>query len=359
MAKLNNVKVLDMVGGEITKIAYDGAEYTKVDDIASKNDIAEIVKAWGNQEKGEFYRVIQDEHILYGNDDDTFVYIDGAVCNASETLDAVNLFRKTLATTPSIEERVSALESRVDAIESGKATEDEPLKIGDYAKVIGGYVHRYEINDIVEVGRIRQDDGAMYCDRVNDGKHQIVHKGDLVRATDEEVAKAKAELKRKQITVGTYVKLAIKDGKRPSYGYGEVSNGDIGVVRSVYSAGDLEIDFSSQEGWLGTHDDVEIVTAEESEKYQAEFAEKHAKEAERKKWAKIGREVGEFKKGDIVSGIKWSGDDKVYGLIEDIGEEEVHGLRSLDGEVYRAVYIEGMKLIVPVEQRFDLPEVTA
>lgn len=31
MAKLTNVKTLDMMNGEITKVAYDGAEYAKVE----------------------------------------------------------------------------------------------------------------------------------------------------------------------------------------------------------------------------------------------------------------------------------------------------------------------------------------
>lgn len=53
MAKLEGVKVLDMVGGEITKVAYDGAEYVKVDgrgqigDLIKLNDKATLVVTSG------------------------------------------------------------------------------------------------------------------------------------------------------------------------------------------------------------------------------------------------------------------------------------------------------------------------
>src|SRR4051812_44507112 len=41
MAKLNGVKTLDMVNGEITKVAYDGAEYGKVDGITNASEVKE------------------------------------------------------------------------------------------------------------------------------------------------------------------------------------------------------------------------------------------------------------------------------------------------------------------------------
>ncbi|OMC96241.1 hypothetical protein MKX34_24050 [Paenibacillus sp. FSL R5-0636] len=70
------------------------------------------------------------------------------------------------------------------------------------------------------------------------------------------------------------------------------------------------------------------------------------------KWAKLGRKVGEFKHGDVVTSAKYCGNTKIVtAQIEDVGTDLL-GLRAADGE-YHAVDKEGVKLIVPVEQRFD------
>lgn len=86
-------------------------------------------------------------------------------------------------------------------------------------------------------------------------------------------------------------------------------------------------------------------------------AEEVARIEEEAKWAAIDRKVGEYKRGDIVEAKQYSGrGEQIYGKVEDVGREgELLGLRLPNGR-YNVVYVEGAKLIVPVEQRFDRAE---
>lgn len=105
------------------------------------------------------------------------------------------------------------------------------------------------------------------------------------------------------------------------------------------------------ETYLADGNCFEKLTAEE-----VAAIEKEAQEAAR--WAKIGRKVNEFKRGDIAEATRLLGkNERVIGEVEDTprkqsGGEMSAGLRLPDGTFY-AVDAEGMTLIVPVEQRFD------
>lgn len=181
-------------------------------------------------------------------------------------------------------EKVIVLGANEDLSEEG-----QPLKVGDYAKVVGG--GNFEHGDIV---KIISDDGSgftpLLCGLVRLGGdsdnecdgylRRFKDYDDLVRATDEEVADAKEK-------------------------------------------------------------------AAEAKRLQAE--------AER--WAKIGRKPNEFKKGDIVrveSNDRYNG---VCGELEDyLPEQNQHsfGIRTFDGD-YRAPKNETVKLVTPVDERFDRP----
>ncbi|MCY8493726.1 hypothetical protein [Bacillus inaquosorum] len=148
----------------------------------------------------------------------------------------------------------------------------ERLKVGDYAKVVGGACgHQAEINDIVQV---TFDDGGSIpfrCDDLSGKSVGWFYEGELVRATDEEVAEAKREA------------------------------------------------------------------------------------AEYKKWAQIGREVGEYKIGDIVRVID-SGSSMFHK--GDIGSiSEIDGIcAKLDARNFTGpswLSFERIELITPVEARFD------
>ncbi|WP_144666713.1 hypothetical protein [Bacillus altitudinis] len=58
MAALKGVKTLDMVGGEITKVSYEGAEYERVEGDAKVGDLVRLTaEAWHDVTPGGFYTV--------------------------------------------------------------------------------------------------------------------------------------------------------------------------------------------------------------------------------------------------------------------------------------------------------------
>ncbi len=86
MAKLNGVKTIDMVGGEITKVEYDGAGYERVEGRAKSGDIVRVIDAWGSQKVGEYFEVISVT--------DDCVRVEGNTCSASCLDYRVEPFRK-------------------------------------------------------------------------------------------------------------------------------------------------------------------------------------------------------------------------------------------------------------------------
>lgn len=161
MAALNGVKTLDMVGGEITKVEYNGAEYVRVDD-AKIGDIVLNEKKHEDLTHGAYYRVSRAYSSGIAS-----VRVNDDVHDSHDLLrrDFKVLFRKVSAeTTPTVDERVDALEKRVDALEE-KPVEPK-LKTGDYVKFA-------EDNDYVttekhyEVFENPADGGYMY-------KHYVI-----------------------------------------------------------------------------------------------------------------------------------------------------------------------------------------
>lgn len=76
--------------------------------------------------------------------------------------------------------------------------------------------------------------------------------------------------------------------------------------------------------------------------------------ADEAKWAKIGRKVGEFRKGDIVRVLAHDGGRKIgeIGTIEDAGilREGGIGIRFGDGQFIAICYsTEDAELVAPVE----------
>lgn len=67
------------------------------------------------------------------------------------------------------------------------------------------------------------------------------------------------ELELVEIEVGDTVRLNIKCGDTPHCGWGRVSNGDVGTVRSEYSDM-IDVDFPSQSEWSGKRHEFELVS---------------------------------------------------------------------------------------------------
>ncbi|ATO12220.1 hypothetical protein ACJGE4_15515 [Bacillus velezensis] len=229
MAKLDGVKTLDMVNGEITKVAYGGAEYVKTDSPVQEGDLFlltaghEIISG----ESGEFYLT---EKYRNGNIVIPTRFLGNATATQSDG-DGIAFRKVAAAANPSVEERVAKAEGEIEALKS-------------------------------------------------------------------DVAALKGE---------------------PEY---------------------KRIDSTERFGYA-TPDQLEILTEEEAAKIERQ-------QAEEAKWAKIGRKIGEYKKGDVV---QFKDDYVAIGVVEDVGTSRL-GVRMPD-EAYQGPYKNDVTLITPVEARFD------
>ncbi|MCY8898073.1 hypothetical protein MOD92_13975 [Bacillus spizizenii] len=411
MAKLEGVKTLDMVNGEITKVAYEGAEYERVGNVGEHGDIAlRIAKPASFAEVGQFYPVVKEFEILR--------FIDDEGEKPSVHAGRFVFFRKVAAgTNPSVEERVTKAEGEIESLKSDVAAlkgEAEYKRIGKSEARVGDYVKFIETNDSsITVGKMYEvvnidyegyldfidDDGDKNCgvssevfevyrkvsaaepkpERLKVGDYaKVVDLGEnrirfggsvgdivrvadvrkikirteeldgggyngnpwaepsqLIRATDEEVAEAKRAAEFAKFKEGAKVRLKSGGGEFPLNGFkkGGVyevegrSRLDLNLIRIV--GGD------APQGYA-TPDQLEILSEEEA--------------ADLKKWAEIGREVGEYKVGDIFR-------DPNSNLFEitRIDDRLRYPIRFTDprGKDNGYTHEAKLTLITPVEARFD------
>lgn len=269
MAKLEGVKVIDAVGGEIKKVSYDGAEYTVATGDAKVGDLVLCVNESSFFTEGAFYltqdvyegggpRMKDDEDDYFGLQEDAYV-----------------LFRKISAqTTPTIEERVEELEAEVAQLKALKPK----FSVGDYVKIVKSYVgYEGEIAKITGVGEYSTAKGI--------AEFEIEHipkKNGLFAVTADQIVKAT---------------------------------------------------------------DDEVTMAKE-------------KAEEIHKWAKIGRKVNEFKKGDVVRVLAHARGRKVgeIGTVENSGTVGADGIGIRFGDgAFVGICRKGdnAELIAPVDARFD------
>lgn len=193
MAKLNGVSVIDMVGGQVTKVAYDGAEYARVELPFREGDIVQCFEDDEYLLDGEFY-LVRNDGDLYIEDEDN----DDERYRGENDSDFVPFRKITAQTSPTLESRVESLEGRVGALE--EAPKSDRLTVGDYAKVIErASFHCAEIGDIVEIVVDERDEQPYRCEHISGNDAGWFRENELVRATDEEVAQAKVEAERKQV----------------------------------------------------------------------------------------------------------------------------------------------------------------
>ncbi|QNM43711.1 hypothetical protein [Shouchella clausii] len=327
MAKLDGVKVIDMTAGKIEKVAYEGAEYERAEHPIKKDDlILNVDDHEIDLTIGAFYKVISVDNF---NDVQFLDDVDDGRDRHEDDIDFVP-FRKVAVQDPTLEARVGKLESDVAALKGEQEAEEKPLAVGDYAKVVP---HNNDIGfggspgDIVIIRDKRVDryrtkelSGGDYH-----GNPWVKTEG-LVRATDEEVAEAKAALK-----VGDYAKVV-----------GRTYLGDIktGTVVKITVDADEDGDYKIELLDGSDHDYAQASSLEKVDADKAETIEK---------WAKIGRGVNEYKEGDIVSG---SGPFVLCaaGEVECVGD--VLGVRRFDG-TFSTIPASKATLIAPVESRVD------
>ncbi|MDH5159863.1 hypothetical protein [Heyndrickxia oleronia] len=215
------------------------------------------------------------------------------------------------------------------------------LKVGDYAKVVNASdFHFLSDGDVVEILGDSCAPTNHSVKRLSDGKIQRVPKDQLVRATDEEVAQAKAETRKASFKIGDYARVINN--------VNEHCVGDIVKITSLEStAFDFRVDRIGK-------DDYGFINADNIEKLSAE-------QADIAKWAAIGRKPNEYKKGDIVR-VTIDGALGSRNMKEDIGE--VTDVNS-EGNPWVSVkaresssngarhHHKSIELITPVEARFD------
>ena len=427
MAKLDGVKTLDMVNGEITKVAYGGAEYVKTDSPVQEGDIF----------------LLTEGHLVIGGDTGAFYMANkrpsGGVeiptmykGNASAVQKNGNgiAFRKVAAATnPSVEERVAKAEGEIDSLKSDVAAlkgeaeykridadeakvgdyvkyidsdyldicdysftigklyeikaldedgdfeheadngerlmacpddeelefyrkvsatsvEAEPkperLKVGDYAKVVREeFGHLFDTDDIIEL--IGAGNNPNFIARsLLDGEVWYVAASEVVRATDEEVAEAKDAAARAKFKRGDKVRLKSGGEKFPLSGF---SDGGVYTVMNNdfnHSHGKRILIADGTEGFgYATPDQLEILSEEEA--------------AEHKKWTQIGREVGEYKVGDVVAyDLEWFGNSGIGEVVGfDVGTPRVRSVNRRGDKVSMYLDPGKLRLITPVEARFD------
>lgn len=296
--------------------------------------------------KGDKVRLISggDEHPLHGfkNGEVYTVSSPNTTWHSSKRVEIVSCYHQGYALP---EEIVKLTEKEV--------AELNRLKVGEYAKVVGKtslfVSDEIDVNSIVEITAVDNTDIPYQAKAVANsewaGWFGVTQ---LTRATDEEVAEAKRKLEEKKIVVGAYVKLTIEEGKRPAHGWGGVSNGDIGVVRSLSDGSVVYVDFPEQNDWRGILSELTVLSGEE-------VAAEKAKAEEVAKWAKIGRKVNEFKVGDVIEITKdqygdWVGSTVV---VKEINGKSLYYKSNRTSGVFVADF-HAVKLIAPIESVVNL-----
>ncbi|WP_433943651.1 hypothetical protein [Paenibacillus sp. SN-8-1] len=250
------------------------------------------------------------------------------------------------------EERWARLEDVVRATDEEAAAKDAPdprnkFAVGDKVRLISGGgtagLNGYYNGKVYEVLSPKSPYGNEKV-QITGGDLQTAYaKPDqLVKVSAEELAEIERKELCAQFAVGDTVKLTVPDGETPRYKWGNVENGAIGTVRIV-SGTEVYVDFPAQRYWTADPTELTKLSAEEISQHEDE-----------KRWAAIGRKVNEFKAGDLVKIESSDGYNGIVGDVRDIGERYL-GVLDTNG-AYRGPRKSTAKLIVPVEQRFDLAD---
>ncbi|OQV53354.1 hypothetical protein [Bacillus velezensis] len=256
MAKLNGVKTLDMVNGEITKVAYGGAEYVKTEGLPKMGDLVRAEEGRYDITYGAFYRITEDAD----HEDDVD---DGRVRDAEDYV----LFRKVAASAnPSVEERVAKAEGEIESLKSDVAAlKGEPeykridrseARAGDFVKFDDppSYLTDKEYYEIKEFAQgdpvIIDDDGDEYDTysdefevyrKVSAASVEAEPKPERLKVGD--YAKVVNDSRDHEVEIGTIVLVTIIDDAAPSIKCDDLSGNRIGwfFERELVRATDEEV----------------------------------------------------------------------------------------------------------------------
>jgi hypothetical protein len=260
MAKLENVKILDMVNGEPTRVEYNGAVYEKTTDKAKIGDLVRVIDAEYivDVTQGEFYETYNDDEI----DGPAFVDDDDDVRSYEANDHALETFRKVSETKAIVDltERLTELERRLEALEGRASAKESELKVGDYAKIIDaskGHLLGFKDGDVVEItgSGFRHDFRVEKNEGLNIGFTDATN---LAKVSDEEVAQAKEEARWAKIgrkpgefKKGDIVRV-LKDNPHGS----EKRKGDIDEIK--YYDNNESFCVGECAGWM-SYEDVELI----------------------------------------------------------------------------------------------------
>ncbi|MDQ0270769.1 hypothetical protein [Cytobacillus purgationiresistens] len=345
MAKLEGVKTIDMVNGEITKVEYGGEVYAKVDvnGVAEVGDLVLITDdSWVHSTEGMFYtcEALSDINPRISDDRNEYDsnYYDGSY----------ELFRKQAA--PTLDERVSVLETKVASLEGEEKTAeiinhngaeytlvDRKAQPGDVVIIPkGGGSPYFEEGKMYEVAD--EFDDVKVTAYGNNGKHYRLY-NEMYDRTQDNVKVYEPVAKSEPLKVGDYAKVAPHVSHDGYAGAGDI----VKLHDNTGGCYDFKCTKPGDESGSTLFNASELVRATDEEvaeaKRQTEQAEIEAK------WASIGRKPSEFKKGDIVHSENGAAEFTVLAA-----DEIITGKVSFES---RRVDLDKVVLVTPVESRFD------
>jgi len=243
MAKLENVKILDMVNGEPTRVEYNGAIYEKTEDDAEAGDLVRVIDADVIEDvtQGGFYETYIDDDI----DGPAFVDDDDDVRSYEANDHALETFRKVSA---DLVERLAELERRLEALEERTGAKEgerqaRRLTVGDYARVVANdTMHSANIGDIVKIVEDDYDDHPYRCEDLNGEDVGWFKEHELELVTDEESRWAKIGRKPGEFKKGDIVRVTDSCG-------GRVKTGTITEVVYIDSDGDFTVRDEDGDDW--------------------------------------------------------------------------------------------------------------
>ncbi|CAM2954214.1 hypothetical protein PASE110613_09365 [Paenibacillus sediminis] len=310
MAKLNVI----IPSADVEVIGADGerTKYRKVERKAKAGDIVKALKSSIDIDKGAFYGPLYVKYGL-GFDDNVGDSRGGQISNYASDYE--------------VYEKVSETTSKYREVK-------RHAKVGERIKIVDARGNfDYEDGDEFTVTSvIGTNGGVMFIDRAGEenwaaaSEYVVLEPVERLKVGEyaKKVSDAGAE------SVGTILKIT-KNDRISDFGF-------------IYATEDL----NGQRGDIYALDQLIRATDEEV-----------AAAKEEARWASIGRKVNEFKRGDLV-GIIANTNSSVNG-VGDIGEVTYIGSKNIrvdagKGDRNNWSIPSEVKLIVPVEQRFDLPK---
>ncbi|MDE1454796.1 hypothetical protein PVN32_21860 [Bacillus paralicheniformis] len=409
MAKLEGVKTLDMVNGEITKVAYGGAEYVKTESPVQEGDLFLLTEGHSvvGGDTGAFYLTVKD---LDGDIVIPTKYV-GLATTVQKKGDGI-AFRKVSASQPTLEDRVSTNEKDIESLKSDVAelkgeAETEYVRIdkseakaGDFVKfdeapyeylTAGKFYGIYRVDDCGDP-RIQDDEGDDFDTygfdfevyrkvSAADPQPERLKVGDYAKVVGKAITAETGDIVKIIQDTGDQVPFMVEtmDGKDTEWRTErslvratdeEVAEAKDAAARAKFkkgakvrlkSGGGVYPLFGFENGKVYSVVDNDFLWGITEKKIQIEndrgrgcatpdqlepLTEEEAAEIE--KWAAIGRKVGEYKVGDIVQYLY----DREICEVVDITDEG--GVKVSTQSCGTCTENQAsIELVTPVEARFD------